>query len=232
MKIGVIGASGNIGSRIVSEALSRKHTVCAFSRNPPASATPDSDLEWRTLDIFDEVGIGTAFASLDVVVSTYQPGNAANDLHGAISEAISDPSAYSRAARILLQALERNPRVRIVVIGGAGSLEITPGKVLADAPDLADRLVQLGLPAAYAAAVHGHRDALNVYRQSNRLWTYLSPAALIEPGNRTGRFRIGTDTLLTDINGNSRISYEDAAVAVLDEIEVPRFIQRRFTIAY
>lgn len=97
---------------------------------------------------------------------------------------------------------------------------------------MADTLDELGLPREYAAAVRGHRAALDVLRTSNRLWTYLSPAELIAPGERTGRYRIGGDQPVRDTDGRSRISIEDAAVALLDEVELPRFIQRRFTIGY
>ena len=84
----------------------------------------------------------------------------------------------------------------------------------------------------YVVAVKGHHEALNLYRQSNRRWTYVSPSAEIHPGTRTGRFRVGGDQLLADAEGRSHISYEDFAVAILDEIEEPRHIQRRFTVGY
>ncbi|WP_368667203.1 NAD(P)-dependent oxidoreductase, partial [Myxococcus sp. CA010] len=90
----------------------------------------------------------------------------------------------------------------------------------------------LGLPEAYKAAVLAHRDALNLYRTSNRNWTYFSPAAAISAGERTGRFRLEEDQLVVDAEGQSRISYEDYALALLDEVELPRFVKRRFTIGY
>ncbi len=103
----------------------------------------------------------------------------------------------------------------------------------ADSPEELRRgLELLGLPGDYEAAVRGHRDALNVYRMSNRLWTYFSPAGSIYAGERTGRFRLGGDQLLVDANGRSRISFEDAAVALIDEAELPRHIQRRFTVTF
>jgi uncharacterized protein len=83
-----------------------------------------------------------------------------------------------------------------------------------------------------ALAVRGHRDALNTYRLSDRLWTYLSPAEQIYPGERTGRFRIGGNQPVVDADGQSRISYEDCAVAIIDEAELPRHVQRRFTVGY
>ncbi|GHE81911.1 hypothetical protein GCM10017786_10640 [Amycolatopsis deserti] len=150
-----------------------------------------------------------------------------------MARSIADPTVYARAARALLTALASHPRTRLIVIGGAGSLEVEPGIVRADSDELLhETLDQIGLPRDYALAVRGHRDALNVLRTSNRLWTYFSPAEDIAPGERTGRFRIGGDQPVLDAEGRSRISAEDAAVALIDEAELPRFVQRRFTIGY
>ncbi len=113
------------------------------------------------------------------------------------------------------------------------SLEREPGRALVDNPEkLADGLDALGLPREYAAAAAGHRDALNVLRLSNRNWTYFSPAERIEPGERTGRFRVGGDQPVLGADGTSRISYEDFAAALIDELEIPRYVQRRFTVGY
>ncbi|MER5652706.1 MULTISPECIES: NAD(P)-dependent oxidoreductase [unclassified Streptomyces] len=150
-----------------------------------------------------------------------------------VERSVADPTVFAAAARALLKALESHPRIRLIVIGGAGSLEVEPGLVLADSDEhLHPRLDQLGLPRTYAAVVRGHRDALNVLRTSNRLWTYFSPAEEIAPGERTSRFRLGGDQPVLDADGRSRISAEDAAVALVDEAELPRFVQRRFTIGY
>ena len=184
MNIGIIGATGNIGQRILAEALS-------------------------------------------------QPGNAAKDFDDVAEQSIRNPETYVTAAMAFLQALEQYPSLRLIVVGGAGSLEIKPGMTRADSPgELRASLKQLGLPEAYEVAVRGHRDALNVYRNSNRLWTYLSPAEQIYPGERTGRFRLGGDESVTDANGESRISFEDFAVALIDEVELPHHVQRRFTVRY
>jgi uncharacterized protein len=132
-----------------------------------------------------------------------------------------------------LRAMESHLRLRLIVVGGAGSLEIKPGLTRADAADdLRKSLKWLGLPEGYAAAVRGHRDALNILRQSNRLWTYFSPAEQIYAGERTARFRLGGDQPVIDAEGRSWISFEDAAVAIVDEAELPRHVQRRFTIGY
>jgi putative NADH-flavin reductase len=224
---------GNIGQRLVSEALARGHQVKAFTRDIDRATAERPNLTWTTLDVFDSDAVAAVLPGLDVLISCYQPGNAAADFQDTVAQSIADPTAYANVAQSLLQALDDHPRTRLIVVGGAGSLEYAPGKVTADDDDrLHATLDSLGLPRGYAAAVRGHRDALNVLRLSNRLWTYLSPAEQIGPGERTGRYRIGGDQPVLDADGHSRVSFEDAAVALLDEAENLRFIQRRFTIGY
>ncbi|MFD7278550.1 NAD(P)-dependent oxidoreductase [Streptomyces sp. NPDC059862] len=235
MHIGVIGATGTIGSRIVIEALDRGHQVRAFSRDAAQAQREErrDNITWASVDVLDPKSIAGVLPGLDVLISGFQPGNAAKDFADTLRRSIADPTGYATAARALLKALESHPRTRLIVIGGAGSLEIEPGVVRADSDELLHAaLDQLGLPREYAAAVRGHRDALDVLRTSNRLWTYFSPAEEIAPGERTGRFRVGGDQPVLDADGRSRISVEDAAVALIDEAELPRFVQRRFTIGY
>ncbi|MCF6468430.1 NAD-dependent epimerase/dehydratase family protein [Nonomuraea sp. MG754425] len=233
MHIGIIGATGGIGSRVVTEALQRGHHVTAFTRDAGRISDDRENITWKSLDVLDAAGIAAVLPGLDVLISGYQPGNAAHDFDDTVSRSIADPTVYVTAARALLKALESHPRTRLIVIGGAGSLELEPGLVRADSDELLHAsLDELGLPRGYAAAVRGHRDALNVLRTSNRLWTYFSPAEEIAPGERTGRFRIGGDQAMLDADGRSRISSEDAAVALVDEAELPRFVQRRFTVGY
>ncbi|MGV9761449.1 SDR family oxidoreductase [Streptomyces tricolor] len=235
MHIGVIGATGTIGSRVVAEALDRGHHVRAFSRDAARARREEhrENIVWADVDVLDARSIAGALPGLDVLISGFQPGNAASDFADTVRRSIADPTVYATAARALLKALESHPRTRLIVIGGAGSLEIEPGVVRADSDELLHiALDRLGLPRAYASAVRGHRDALDVLRTSNRLWTYFSPAEEIAPGERTGRFRLGGDQPVLDADGRSRISVEDAAVALIDEAELPRFVQRRFTIGY
>ncbi|MFJ9847821.1 NAD(P)-dependent oxidoreductase [Streptomyces sp. NPDC101150] len=233
MHIGVIGATGTIGSRVVIEALRRGHRVTAFSRDASAIDDPRENLGWASVDVLDAASIAAVLPGLDILISGFQPGNAAKDITDTIQRSVADPTVYERAARALLKALDSQPGTRLLVVGGAGSLEIEPGVTRADHDELLhEALDALGLPREYAAAVRGHRDALNVLRTSNRLWTYFSPAEQITPGERTGRFRIGGDQPVLDADGLSRISVEDAAVALVDEAELPRFVQRRFTIGY
>jgi putative NADH-flavin reductase len=238
MHIGVIGASGNIGAGVLDEALSRGHVVRAFSRNVDDVVEERLNISWQALDVTEADAITDALAfpnpRLDVLVSAFQPGNAARDFDDTVRRSIAEPTVYANVARALLRALDSHPQTRLIVVGGAGSLETAPGVVAADEDDdvLGDGLEEIGLPREYAAAVKGHRDALNVYRLSNRLWTYFSPAAEMGSGERTGRFRIGGDQMLVDAEGRSRISFADAAVALVDEVEQAKYVQRRFTAAY
>ncbi|MGV9668922.1 NAD(P)-dependent oxidoreductase [Nocardia niigatensis] len=233
MFIGIIGATGNIGQRLVGEALARGHRVKAFTRDTARATTTHENLTWIALDVFDSDAVAAQLPGLDVLISCYQPGNAAADFEDTVNQSIADPTVYATVARTLLRALDTHPRTRLLVVGGAGSLEYAPGQVTADNDErLHASLDRLGLPRGYAAAVRGHRDALTLLRTSNRRWTYLSPAEQIGPGQRTARYRIGGDQPVLDSDGHSRISFEDTAVALIDEIETPRFVQRRFTIGY
>jgi putative NADH-flavin reductase len=171
--------------------------------------------------------LATDLAGLDVLVNAI---NAGND----VPETIANAGAFPATAQALLAAMETLPRLRLVVIGGAGSLEVAPGRRVVDLDGFAENLPgSLGVPTEYARVVRAHVEALGLYRLSDRNWTYVSPSAgLVQPGKRTARFRIGGDQLLVREDGTSDISADDLAVAVLDEIEQPRFVQRRFTVGY
>lgn len=233
MHIGIIGATGNIGRRVLTEALDRGHRITGFSRDASRIEERRENVAWRSLDVLDTEAVTAAIGGLDVLVSGFQPGNAARDLDDTVRRSIADPGVYVKVARSLVTALAAHPRVRLIVIGGAGSLETSPGVVGADDTEAMEQVLEsIGLPREYAVSVRGARDSLDVYRSSNRLWTYFSPADDIRAGTRTGRFRIGGDQVLTDAEGRSRISFEDAAVALVDEAELPRHVRRRFTAAY
>jgi uncharacterized protein len=227
MEIGVLGASGVIGSRAVTEALDRGHRVTAFTRSPSRIPAERAAVRWVVTDPSDPDRLGTDLAGLDVLVNAI---NAGND----VPETIANAGAFPATARALLAAMTALPRLRLVVIGGAGSLEVAPGRRVVDLDGFAESLPgSLGVPAEYVRVVRAHVDALDLYRLSDRNWTYVSPSAgLVQPGKRTGRFRIGGDQLLVREDGTSDISADDLAVAVLDEVELPRFVQRRFTVGY
>lgn len=227
MDLGVVGATGTIGGRVVAEGLRRGHRIRAFTRDASRIPPQRDGVVWQVADVRDGASATDVIGGLDVVVNAI---NAGRD----VPEAIANASTLVAAARALLTAMEDRPRTRLLVVGGAGSLEVAPGLQVVDTEGFAEQLPEvLGVPPEYIAVVRAHREALDVYRLSNRNWTYLSPSAgLIHPGKRTGRFRTGGDRLLVRADGTSDISAEDLAVAVLDEIEVPRHVQRRFTVGY
>src|SRR3954464_4051299 len=216
MKILVIGATGNIGQRVVREALSRGHQVTGVVRDPAAVQSPDPRVRLVKADATRADDVARAVKGADAVVSAISPRPNPRGLPA--------PSLQANA-RALIAGL-RSARVkRVLYVGGASSLEVAPGKALADQPDF---------PEIYKAEAREGREALMVWRkEADGLdWTYLSPAVEIGPGQRTGKYRTTGDQLLVDPAGKSVISFEDYAVAVLDELERPGHIGRRFGVAY
>jgi putative NADH-flavin reductase len=211
MNIALLGATGTIGKRIADEALRRGHEVTAILRDPKKLA--DDRIKAVQGDVTDVASLIKTVAGHDAVISAVGPS------HGA------PPTLPAYAARALVQALPKAGVKRLLVVGGAGSLEVKPGLQLVDTPDF---------PAAWKPIAHSARDALKIFRDSGAAldWTYFSPAALIAPGTRTGKFRVGGDQLLVDEKGESRISAEDFAMALLDELEKPQHLKRRITVAY
>jgi uncharacterized protein len=209
----LLGSTGTIGQRIQAEALSRGHHVTAVVRETSRTGEHRANLDYRTGDIFKPETIAAAAVGHDVVVSAFGPGSG-------------DASLVVKAAHSLIEALTRVEPIRLIVVSGAGSLEVKPGLQLVDTPNF---------PAAWKAVALAHRDALEVFKKAGMAefdWTAASPAAIIEPGTRTGKYRTATDELLVDAQGNSKISDEDFAVAIVDEIEKPKYAGRRFTAAY
>jgi uncharacterized protein len=212
-KIMLIGSSGMIGQRILHEALNRGHHVTALVRDTSGTGEHRASLDYHTGDIFKPDTIATAAVDHDVVLSAYGPGKGEQNL-------------VVKAAHALIEALTRVEPIRLIVVSGAGSLEVKPGVQLMDRPDF---------PAEWKAIALAHREALEVYRKAGMAefdWTAVSPAALIAPGTRTGKYRTGTDQLLVDDKGKSYISAEDFAGAIVDELERPHFQGQRFTVAY
>ena len=203
MKIAVVGASGNTGSRIVAELARRGHAITAIVRRPDKIAKLPNVTATRG-DVDDQPSLTRLFSGHDIAISS-------------VHFLDSDP--------VKLIAAARDSKVgRYLVVGGAGSLEVAPGVRLVTTP---------GFPVQYKAEAEkgaAFLDLLSAEKQVN--WTFLSPSALFIAGERTGKFRLGTDQLLTGPDGKSWISFEDFAVALADEIEQPAHIRQRFTVGY
>ncbi len=212
MNIALIGASGFIGSALLQEALARGHSVTALVSNPQKLAARDRLTVLQT-DVTDTAALSAQLRGFDAVLSAFS-GHAQADVY----------DYYMRGIRSIIAAAKQAGVKRLLVVGGAASLEVAPGVQLFDTPEF---------PAQWKATAQGARDALALLRQEAQLnWTLLSPSAHIEPGQRTGQFRLGTDQLLVDAKGESRISLQDYAVAMIDELEKPAHSRQRFTVGY
>lgn len=212
MNIALIGATGFVGSALLAEAVRRGHTVTALVQHPEKLAA-QAGVTAAKVDVTDTPALTAALRDHAAVISAFS-GHAQSDVEGYFLRGFTSIVAATRAAGV----------PRLLAVGGAGSLEVAPGVQLLDTPQF---------PAAWKGTAEGARKALNLLRQEDGLdWTMLSPAAHLEPGERTGVFRLGTDQLLTDADGHSRISLADYAVALFDELERPVHSRRRFTLAY
>ena len=212
MKIGIIGASGRIGQRLVAEAVQRGHSVTAFTSKPSKIPADPGKVAWKTANVLEVDSVAAAMAGQDALITSFMPPMG------------EDPRPIATAAGVLLKAAEREPSTRILFVGGAGSLEVAPGKTVIDAGMI---------PAEWVAIPIAHKDALEIFRKNSTVnWTFFSPAGEIKAGERTGKFRLGGDQLIVDEHGKSEISMEDYAVAMLDETEKPQHTRKRFTIGY
>ncbi|SIT36380.1 Rrf2-linked NADH-flavin reductase [Paraburkholderia piptadeniae] len=210
LKIALFGATGMIGSRIAAEAARRGHQVTAFSRNPARVPADVANLKAAQADVTDAASVAAAARGHDVVASAYAPP-------------MDDVALIGKATRALVDGTREAGIRRLVVVGGAGSLEVAPGKQLIDSE---------GFPEAYKAIALAHRDVLPILRASDLDWTFFAPAALIAPGERKGTFRTGAGSLIVDAQGNSSISAEDYAIAFVDELEQGRFVHQLATVGY
>jgi putative NADH-flavin reductase len=203
MKIAVAGASGRAGSEITRELSRRGHAVTAIARNPEKIAKLPNVMPVKG-DVLDQAGLARLWTGHDVAISS-------------VHFLASDPHKLIGAAR-------QSGVGRYLVVGGAGSLEVAPGVKLVTTP---------GFPAQYKAEAEKGSEFLDLLRQEQDLsWTFISPSALFVEGERTGKFRLGTDQLLTAADGKSSISFADYAIALADEIERPSHLRKRFTVGY
>lgn len=209
MKVVLFGASGMIGSRVLDELVRRGHSVIAVVRHPE-KVKPADEVTVTQGDVTRPADVAAAAKDADAAVSAYSPPP-------------TDPGMISDAARALIAGLNEAGVKRLIVVGGAGSLEVAPGVQLVDTPSF---------PPAWMAIALAHRDVLPVLKESDLDWSYFSPAAMIEPGQRTGRFRLGGTRLIANDHGESKISAEDYAVALVDELEKSRHLRQQFTVGY
>ena len=207
MKIALVGGTGFVGSRLLAEAISRGHQVTVLVRDPLKIAL-DRQVIPLAVEVHDTAALAAAFAGHAAVISAYNPA-LPRGLEGAGS---------------IIAAVKLANVPRLLVVGGAGSLLRPDGARVVDSPSFPTQWKQGALDTA---------ELLNLLREEPTLdWTMLSPAEILSPGTRTGHFRLGGDHALTDPNGPSRISVEDYAVALLDELDAPRHSRARFSVAY
>jgi putative NADH-flavin reductase len=211
MHIALVGATGQIGRRIARTALDRGHAVTAVVRSDAHLPAELAGARVVVADLDDRDALAAAVRGHDALASAYGP---APDVAADTVVAV---------ARTLVAVAGTAGVRRLVVVGGAGSLEIAPGLQLVDTPDF---------PAAYKPVALAHRSALDVYRGSDLDWTFFAPAAEIGPGDTRGTFRTGAVAFLRDAHGASRIGYGDYAAAFVDELETPRFVRQVATVAY
>ena len=216
MKVVLIGATGFVGSAILKEALSRGHEVTAIARHPEKIKT-QNNLTIVKGDVMDTDKLSETLKGNDVVVSAYNPGWTNPDIY----------NEFLKGSQSIQKAVKKSGVKRYIVNGGAGSLFLAPNVQLIDTPEFPDEFK----PGAGAA-----RDYLNILKNENQLeWTFVSPAIEMNPGTpheRKGTYRTGLDNPVFDSNNKSRISVEDLAVAVIDEVEHSKHIRVRFTVGY
>jgi putative NADH-flavin reductase len=213
MKVALIGATGFVGAALLKEALARGHTVTAVVRDV-AKLPQNEKLIARQADVNDEAKLAEILRGQDAVISAFSPGWDKPDMY----------DLQVRGATAILNAVKEAGVRRFLLVGGAGSLEVAPGVQLLDTPDFPEKIK----PGALAT-----REVFYLVRQEQDLeWTVLCPPARLEPGERTGKFRLGLDQLLVDDQGQSKISSADYAMAMIDELENPKHIRRRFTVGY
>ena len=215
MNIVLIGATGYVGRAVLEEALNRGHRVTAVARNVDALPA-HAGLTAKAASIGGEpAALAGLLRGHEAVIASFNAGGWQNPNLGADTVA-----GYAQ----ILAATKQAGVPRLLVVGGAGSLDVAPGQQLLDQP---------GFPDEYRGGAEAMRSVLKTLREERELdWSFLSPAAHLVPGERTGRFRLGGDQLLVDANGESNISVQDYAVALIDELEQPAHSRKRFTLAY
>jgi putative NADH-flavin reductase len=212
MRIAIIGASGFIGSHVRDEALTRGHQVTAIVRHPEKITVRNPRLTVVKADILKDK-VDELVKGHDAVISAYSASRSSPDIY----------NEHVKGAKAIINGVKKSGIKRLLVVGGAATLEVAPGMQLIDT--MSPEQVTDGMLAT--------KETLYMLREEKELeWTFLSPAASIAAGERTGHYRVGKDQLLKNKEGESKISTQDYAVAMLDELENPQHIRERFTVAY
>ena len=211
----LIGASGFVGTAILNELLNRGHKVTAIVRDAKKMTVSNPNLTIVEADVTDTDALKEAGKGKDAVISAYTPG-------------WKNPHIYEDTLKnypLIVESAKQAGVKRLLIVGGAGTLFYAPGKMVMDADDVPAQL----LPGIKSLG----EFYLNTLRKEKDIdWIFLSPAANMTPGQRTAKFRIGKDDLVVDANGDSNISVEDFAVAMVDELEQEKHHKERFTIGY
>ena len=211
----LIGASGFVGTAILNELLNRGHKVTAIVRDAKKMTVSNTNLTIVEADVTDTDALKEAGKGKDAVISAYNPG-------------WKNPHIYEDTLKnypLIVESAKQAGVKRLLIVGGAGTLFYAPGKMVMDADDVPAQL----LPGIKSLG----EFYLNTLRKEKDIdWIFLSPAANMTPGKRTAKFRIGKDDLVVDANGDSNISVEDFAVAMVDELEQEKHHKERFTIGY
>jgi hypothetical protein len=213
MKIALLGATGFVGSALLKEALDRGHTVTAIVRHPEKLAARER-LSAKAGDVYDTNSLTTLIMGNDALISAFNPG-------------WKNPGLYAdqvRGTASIITAVKQAGIRRVLWVGGAGGLEVKPGVRVIDSLEMPDWVK----PGSLATI-----NALEQLRKEPELdWSFLAPSATLKPGQRTGKFRLGNDQLLVDAAGHSEVTVQDYAVAMIDELENPTHIRKRFTVGY
>ena len=213
MKLALIGASGFVGAAVLQEALDRGHQVTGIVRNP-TKLPQHPALNAVAGDAYNAEALAALLKGHDAVIHAFNPGWGTADIR----------ERFIQGSQAIIEASKQADVQRLLVVGGAGSLYIAPGLQLIDTPDF---------PAEYKEGAEGARQALNLLKTETALaWSFISPPALLQPGARSGQFRIGGDQLLMNGDAPAQISVADLAVAIIDELERPHHLRQRFTVGY
>ncbi|WP_439516562.1 NAD(P)-dependent oxidoreductase [Sediminibacterium sp.] len=216
MKVALIGASGFVGNAILNELLQRGHQVTAIVRSAN-KISPAENVTVVVANVLNETELSNAIVRHDAVISAYNAGWTNPNLY----------HEFLQGSQAIQEAVKKSGIKRLIVVGGAGSLFVAPDQQIVDTE---------GFPEEWKPGALAARDYLNILKEEKELdWTFLSPAVEMHQGTsgiRKGTYRTGLDNPVFDENNRSVISVEDVAVAIIDELENPKHLRQRFTVAY